>query len=195
MDMKGIKLAVYAAAFISGAVTPAWAAENAAGKIHFTGQIITPSCEIKGDTGHDSTVPLGTYPTTLFTKTGDESPLIPFSIKLTGCPATSEGLSAVQLTFNGTTALTGSTTLLDVSSISTLPGTTAATGVGVAVSPIDDSETYIAFDGSEDQVWVRLAIESTTDISADFNARYKSFSNTVTAGPADADLTVNILYR
>ena len=193
--MKTVKFTLYTALFFTGIVTQAFADETGAGKIHFTGQIITPSCEIKGDTGNDSTVPLGTYPTTLFAKSGDESPLIPFSIKLTGCPATSEGLPSVQLTFNGTTTLTASKTLLDVSSITTLPGTTAATGVGIAVSPISDSQTYIAFDGSEDQVWIELAKEATTDISADFNARYKSFSDTVTAGPADADLTVNILYR
>jgi len=32
-------------------------------------------------------------------------------------------------------------------------------------------------------------------LTTNFNARYKSFADTVTAGPADGDLTVNILYR
>jgi type 1 fimbrial protein len=44
------------------------AAEMNAGTIHFTGQIIEPSCTIDGDNGTDSTVPLGTYPNSLFTR-------------------------------------------------------------------------------------------------------------------------------
>jgi type 1 fimbrial protein len=50
-------------------------------------------------------------------------------------------------------------------------------------------------DGAEGQVYIQLATRTTDTIKADFNARYKSFAATVTAGPADADMTVNILYR
>lgn len=32
-------------------------------------------------------------------------------------------------------------------------------------------------------------------LTTNFNARYKSFTDKVTAGPADGDMTVNILYR
>lgn len=38
----------------------ALAAEMNAGTIHFTGEIIEPSCVIDGDNGTDSTIPLGT---------------------------------------------------------------------------------------------------------------------------------------
>lgn len=74
-----------------------FAAEMNAGKIHFTGEIIEPSCVIDGDSGStDSTVPLGTYPTSLFTAPGIETDLIPLSITLKDCPLTSAGLPAVQ---------------------------------------------------------------------------------------------------
>lgn len=180
---------------LSSATT--FAAEMNAGKIHFTGQIIEPSCTIVGDNGTDSTVLLGTYPTSLFNSGGIGTPsdFKQVSINLKDCPLTSAGLAAVQLTFTGSTVLTGSNTLLDVSKITT-SGTTAATGVGIAMSPADGEDTnLIKFDGSEGQVSIPLSSISTDVISATFNARYISFKDEVTAGPADADLTVNILYR
>jgi len=175
--------------------TTSFAAEMNAGKIHFTGQIIEPSCVIDGDSGStDSTVPLGTYPTSLFTGPGIETDLIPLSITLKDCPLTSAGLPAVQLTFTGSTVLTGSNTLLDVSKITT-SGTTAATNVGIALSPEGDNTNHLKFDGSEGQVPIQLSTNTSDKISASFNARYISFRDNVTAGPADADLTVNILYH
>lgn len=171
-----------------------FASEMNAGTIHFTGQIIEPSCTIVGENGTDSTVPLGTYPKSLFTDIGTESTLMPFSVTLADCPLKSDGLPSVQLTFNGPTTQAASTTLLDVSKITT-DGDTAATGVGIAISPDGKNTQLIAMDGTEEQVSIELPTKKEDTIKADFNARYKSFSKTVTAGPADADLTVNILYR
>lgn len=172
----------------------AFAAEMNAGTIHFTGEIIEPSCTIQGNDGSDSTIPLGTYPKSQFTAVGTETTLMPFAITLANCPLRSDGLPAVQLTFNGPTTLTKTNTLLDVSKITTT-GDIAATGVGVAVSPAGKNDQLITMDGAEGQVYIELATKSSDTIKADFNARYKSFATTVTAGPADADMTVNILYR
>lgn len=185
---------IISGALLALASTGTFAAELNAGTIHFTGQIIEPSCEIQGDDGTNSTVPLGTYPTSLFSTPGTESTLAPFPIVLVDCPLKSDGLPAVQLTFNGTTALTGSSTLLDVSKITTA-GDTAATGVGIAVSPENKDTQLITMDGGEGQVFIELPTLTGDSVQANFNARYKSFSQTVTAGPADADMTVNILYR
>lgn len=185
---------IISGALLALASTGIFAAEMDAGTIHFTGQIIEPSCEIQGDDGTNSTVPLGTYPTSLFSTPGTESTLAPFSIVLVDCPLKSDGLPAVQLTFNGTTALTGSSTLLDVSKITTA-GDTAATGVGIAVSPENKDTQLITMDGGEGQVFIELPTLTGDSVQANFNARYKSFAQTVTAGPADADMTVNILYR
>lgn len=191
MDFKKNIIAGLALATLS---MSSFAAEMNAGTIHFTGEIIEPSCTIQGDNGTDSTIPLGTYPTSYFTEVGKETSLTPFSITLANCPLRSEGLPAVQLTFVGPTDLTGTTTLLNVSKITT-SGDTAAAGIGIAVSPAGRNEQLITMDGAEEQVYIELATKSSDTIKADFNARYKSFAANVTAGPADADMTVNILYR
>lgn len=191
MDLKNNIFAGIALAAVS---MNSFAAEMNAGTIHFTGEIIEPSCTIEGDNGTDSTIPLGTYPKSVFTEVGKETTYMPFTITLANCPLKRDGLPAVQLTFNGPTTLTGTNTLLDVSKITTT-GDTAATGIGVAVSPAGKDDQLITMDGAEGQVYIELATKSSDTIQADFNARYKSFAAEVTAGPADADMTVNILYR
>lgn len=171
-----------------------YSAEMNAGTIHFTGEIIEPSCEISGDGGTSNmNIPLGTYPTSLFDEPGKESTLKPFTITLINCPLKSTGLPAVQLTFTGDTSLTGSTSLLNVSQITT-SGDNAATGVGIAISPDGEDTNLLALDGSEGQVSIELP-DAEDAIYANFNARYKSFAKDVTAGAADGDLVVNILYR
>uniref|UniRef100_UPI003211F75E fimbrial protein n=1 Tax=Citrobacter freundii TaxID=546 RepID=UPI003211F75E len=189
-----MKKGVFFLTLLSAYSFTALAAEMNAGTIHFTGEIIEPSCVIDGDNGTDSTIPLGTWPTSLFTAVGTETDLIDVDIKLTDCPVTTDGLTSVQLTFNGTTALTKSTTLLDVSQITTA-GEAAATGVGIALSPKKSPTQLLAFDGSEGQVYIPLSTVPTDSIQANLLARYKSFATDVTAGPADADMTINILYR
>ncbi|EPR0411494.1 fimbrial protein [Enterobacter asburiae] len=191
MDLKKKIIAGFVLATLS---MNGFAAEMNAGTIHFTGEIIESSCTIQGDDGTDSTIPLGTYPSSLFTTVGTETALMPFSITLANCPLTSAGLPAVQLTFNGPTTLTKTKTLLDVSKITTT-GETAATGIGIAVSPAGKDDQLVTMDGAEGQIYIELASKSEDTIKADFNARYRSFADAVTAGPADADMTVNILYR
>ncbi len=121
--------------------TTAFSAEMNAGKIHFTGEIIEPSCTIVGDNGTDATVPLGTYPTSLFTDPGIETDLVPLTITLKNCPLKSDGLPDIQLTFTGTTSLTGSNTLLDVSKITT-NGNNRCNRCWIALSP-DGAPTNI----------------------------------------------------
>lgn len=188
------KISLTALTFLVTFSINAHSAENNAGTIHFTGEIIEPSCTIAGDSGNDLNVPLGTWPTSLFSTVGTESDPIDVDIKLVDCPVTSDGLSAVQLTFDGPTALTKSNTLLDVSQIST-SGDKAATGIGIALSPADKPTQLLAFDGSEGQVYINLPTVSTDSVWAHLQARYKSFATEVTPGPADADLTVNIVYH
>lgn len=164
-----------------------------AGTVHFTGEIIEPSCVIDGNDGKDNNVPLGTYPTSLFAAVGDQSTLQPFDISLKDCPVQTDGLSSVQLTFEGATVASSNSELLTVSAITT-QGTTAATNVGIAVSLQATPTKLLTLDGSEDQI--EIALRPTTDnIRASFFARYQAYALPVTPGPADADMTVNILYR
>ena len=171
----------------------AFAAEENAGVIHFTGELVSPSCVIVGDNGPDSTVPLGTFPTSLFTKggMGTASTDVPFTITLKDCPVATDGLPAIQLTFQGLTTLSHDSTLLDISSADGV----AATGVGIAVSTSLAPTTMLTMDNEENQVSIDLPTNATDTIKADFLARYISFSETVTAGDANADMTVSIVYH
>lgn len=171
------------------------AAEMNAGTIHFTGEIIEPSCEITGDGGtSDLNIPLGTYPSSYFDVVGKETTLMPVRFMLDNCPLKSDGLPAIQLTFTGASVLTGDVTLLDVSQITTT-GDAAATGVGIAVSPEGDDTNLLHLDGSEGQLSLDLPDIANDSVLVDLNARYKSFAQDVEPGAADADLVVNILYR
>jgi type 1 fimbrial protein len=88
MDFKKNIIAGLALATLS---MNGFAAEMNAGTIHFTGEIIESSCTIQGDDGTDSTIPLGTYPTSLFNTVGKETALMPFSITLANCPLKAMG--------------------------------------------------------------------------------------------------------
>lgn len=164
-----------------------FAAEMNAGTIHFTGEIIDPSCEIAGAPGHDITVPLGTYPASLFTAVNVESTSTLFRISLEDCPLSSVGLPQVQLTFTGTTTVTAATNLLDV--------TGGATNVGIAISKLATPTTLLELNGAEDQVLIDLPTTTDSLITESFLARYKAFAVPVGSGPANANLTVNILYH
>lgn len=182
------------------ATSSAFAAENNAGQIHFTGELVEPSCVIQGaGNTTDSTVPLGTYPISLFNDggVGTESPLKAFTITLADCPVTTVGLPQVQLTFSGPHTLTGTNTLLDVSQISTVAGGSkpVAAGVGIAISPEGQDDKLLTMDAAEDQVYINLPDVTGDTIRASFNARYISFADDTSAGAADADMTVNIVYH
>lgn len=156
------------------------------GVIHFTGNIVNASCVIDGDSGgKELTVALGTFPITDFAESGMTSPPVDFDIKLKDCPVKTDGLPAVQLTFEGAT-VSGNNTILALS------GADAATGIGIVVNY---AGTALTLDGSADQVAVDLPDVAGSGARESFTAHYKSTSATVTAGPANADLTVNILYK
>ena len=171
---------------------PVFADEMNAGTVHFTGEIIEPSCVIEGNDGTDNNVPLGTYPTTLFANPGDESSYVPFTIELKDCPLQTTGLTSIQLTFEGPTVPSSNADLLTVGAD---VGITAATNIGVAVSKINQTDTLLKMDGSEGQVAIDLPTVAGNSIRQQFVARYRAFAIPVDAGPADADMAVNILYR
>lgn len=160
------------------------APEDNAGTIHFTGEIIEPSCVIVGDTGTTYNIPLGTYPTSYFNTVGKETDPVPVVISLKNCPVKSNGLANVQLTFTGPTA--GAPDKLAVST---------ATGVSIVLSNTGQDQELIKFDKTPGQVFVPLTTSTTDTLTASLDARYKSIAATVTAGAANADLTINILYQ
>lgn len=176
-----------AASLLSLASMGSRADENNAGTIHFTGEIVDPSCTITGDSGKDSTVYLGSFAPSFFTGNGGKSDDAAFTITLAGCPVATTGLDRIQLTFKGIT-IVGHDDLLALTA-------GCATGVGISVSTEAAPTTNLNLTGADGQVYIPLQATS-ADISQNFVARYESYDATpITPGNAYADMTVNILYR
>ncbi|MDL4618945.1 fimbrial protein [Citrobacter amalonaticus] len=186
-----LKISLFTGLILAACMTPAHADTPSDGVIHFTGEIIEPSCTIDST---NNTVLLGSYPTSDFTDIGHKTDPVSFIVKLDNCPVQTDGLSAIQLVLGGT-PVPGRDDLLAVSQI-TSPGTTAATNIGIAVSTDAPTPQPVQFN-SEDQVWVNLPDPDGVGnpIMQSFLASYQSYAAGVTAGPADADMTITILYR
>ncbi|WP_258328898.1 fimbrial protein [Citrobacter farmeri] len=164
-------------------------------KIHFIGSIIEPSCEF--DNGGEETVDLTTFLTSDFTSANADAPRsTQFSIALSHCPTPTADLPRVQLTFTGTT-VANHPELLAVSKKTTADaGDTAATNIGIAINIGNEvNSNKLKLDGTEEQIYIDLPTIADSQISQDFTARYVAYAIPVTAGPADADMVVNLLYR
>ena len=163
--------------------------------IHFTGSIIEPTCEFAN--GTDANVALGTFSVSDFTSAGANAPRSTvFTINLNKCPTPTSGLPKVQLTFTGPT-VTDHPELLSVSKKTTADaGDTAATNIWIAINIGSEVTTNkLRLDGTEEQIYIDLPSAAGSQISQDFTARYVAYALPVTAGPADADMVVNLLYR
>lgn len=167
--------------------TVARADETNAGTIHFTGEIVNPSCKIAGDSGTDSTVYLGSYSPSYFTGGVTKSDDTPFTITLTGCPLATTGLDHVQLTFKGTVISEHDELLALIAG--------GASGVGISVSTETAPTVDLDMTGKDGQTSIPLP-STASDINLNMLARYESYDSTpITPGDAKADMTVNILYR
>lgn len=184
-----LKISLFTGLILAACMTPAHADTPSDGVIHFTGEIIEPSCTISAD---NNTIALGSYPTSDFTDVGHKTTPTSFMITLDNCPVQTEGLSAIQLVLSGNT-VQGRDDLLAVSKISS-PGTTAAANVGITVETDESTPTVVQFN-AEDQLFIDLPTEAGGSITQNLLASYQSYAAGVTAGPADADMTITILYR
>ena len=170
--------------------SPSWADESNAGEIHFTGEIINPSCEISGDSGKNINVYLGSPAPSYFTENNGKSDDVAIPISLIHCPVATDGLSQVQLTFTGT-PVSEKTDMLALDA-------DGAQGVGITISTEEDRATNLDITGAEHQLYIPLSETPDGVISTTLSARYVSLSGTkqgVTPGAANAKVTVGILYR
>lgn len=110
------------------------------GLIHFTGELVSPSCSVSTDTSNQ-TVALGRVGTNILTHVGDKSHPVPFSVKLVDCDPTVLPTAAVG--FYGQT-VKDHPNLLVVSS----DGSDAASAQNVGLE-ISDSENNILNFGSQ----------------------------------------------
>lgn len=171
--------------------TSAWADEGPSGIIHFTGDIINPSCKIVGEGGTtDSTVKLGSYPPSTFSALGEKSTNMKFVLTLKDCPVATDGLDQIQLTFSGDT-VPGSDDVLALDAAST------AGGVGISVVSENDKTLNLNMKGEEGQLFIPL-MTSAGNITTNLFARFQSIVATpaeITPGTASSQMIVNIVYH
>lgn len=181
--MKISKLAIIATTILGSSL--AMAADPAqGGKVHFVGTIVNAACAISADSV-DQTVKLGEYRTAHFKATGDKSGIVPFNINLVDCDTEVSEKAIVK--FNGVADLNDATVLAVSNTANGASG--AATGVGIEIADaqgkvltpnnIVTSSEYTLNNGNN---------------SLGFSARYKSTTDTVTPGEANADATFTISY-
>lgn len=181
---KFIKYAMGFALLSSSAISMAVTAPG--GNVRFTGTIVNAACAVNVGS-MNQTVELGQYRTAKFTKAGDYSGSVPFSIKLEDCDTGVAEKASVS--FSGSVDSTDSTVL----SVSNLGGgvSGAASGVGIEIS--DSTGKIIKPDGSVFSTPQNLN-DGIINI-LNFTARYKSTLESVKPGQADADATFTMQYE
>lgn len=151
---------------------------SGAGTVNFKGKIIDAACNVSIKGSSNSTVELGTWPTSTFKATGDTTTPQPFEISVDNCVA-----GNYKFNFIGTSDAVNNK-LLKVS---------GATGVGIAIANADSIKNTVAINtnaGTDSNA--NLKLTSTTG-SLPLQAFYQSTTSTVTAGEANA--TVNLTLQ
>jgi len=153
------------------------------GTVHFTGELVNAACAVNTESSNQ-TGNLGQYRTAKFTKVGDTTSNVPFTIELNDCDPTVATTAAVA--FTGQVDATDKT-LLAVSSGS---NDTAAKGVGIEI--LDSQSTTLTPDGASFSATQAL-IKGTNTLN--FAARYKATAATTEPGQANADATFVVKYE
>jgi len=153
------------------------------GNIHFTGELVNAACSVNTESSNQ-TVNLGQYRTAKFTKVGDTTTNVPFTIELNDCDPAVATTAAVA--FTGQIDATDKT-LLAVSSGS---NDNAATGVGIEI--LDSKSTTLTPDGATFSA-TKALIKGTNTLN--FSARYKATAATTEPGKANADATFVMKYE
>jgi major type 1 subunit fimbrin (pilin) len=153
------------------------------GTVHFKGELVNAACAVSSQSS-DQTVKLGQYRTAAFTKVGDTSAQIPFTIVLNDCDTSVSTMASVS--FTGQTDLTDPTLL----SINSSDNSTTATGVGIEI--LDNASKVLKPDGTTFST-AQTLINGTNTLP--FTARYKATAAVATAGQANADATFVMKYE
>lgn len=152
------------------------------GTVHFKGELVNAACAVS-TTSDNQIVELGQYRTAKFTKVGDTSTAIPFSIVLNDCD--SDVAETASVSFSGQSA-ESNPGLLAINA----GNATAAGGVGIEIldrtsTPLPPNGT--TFSGAQ-------TLNNGVNVLP-FSARYKATAATVTAGQANADATFIMKYE
>ncbi|WP_435928953.1 type 1 fimbrial major subunit FimA [Dryocola sp. BD613] len=153
------------------------------GTIHFQGDLVNAACSVSTKSD-GQIVNLGQYRTAAFTKAGDTSAQIPFTIVLNDCDSTVAATAAAA--FSGQADATDPTLL----AVSSGDNSTTATGVGIQI--LDQASKALPPDGATFSTAHNLTDGVNT---LPFTARYKATAATATAGKANADATFVMKYE
>lgn len=149
------------------------------GSVHFSGGVVNAACAV--DTNSEAqTVEMGQIRTNEFTGTGSWSDPQPFSIVLKDCDTTIS--QRVGISFDGTTDAKEP----DILAVS--GGAGVASGIGIGI-----------FDNQGNQIIPNAQAQAITTIedsttTLNFIAKYRSTSNNVLPGKADAETWFTLTY-
>ncbi|EBO9655750.1 type-1 fimbrial protein subunit A [Salmonella enterica subsp. enterica serovar Berlin] len=177
--IKAIAASLITVSSIAAAVT------TPGGTVHFKGVIVNAACAVSADSV-DQTVNLGQYRTANFKAIGDKTGLVPFKIKLQDCDSSVAKTAAA--TFSGNADRKDNTVL----STSNIGGgaSGAASGVGIEIA---DRQGNVIVPNSGNFSTAQTLNDGNNELN--FTARYKSTSDEVTPGQADADATFTMKYE
>ena len=171
--MKKLSAVAFAFGLLSVSASQALAADAT---VNFSGTILQEACSV-ATSNNTVNVQLGTFGIAQFPTVGTTTLPVPFSINLTGCPA-SGGPTAALVTFSGAADAAGDLALTGGGS----------TGVSINIKKADGTNIDI---NSADS---GIALTSAATQQLNFTANYISTSAAVTAGQANAVAQVNISY-
>lgn len=160
------------------------------GIIHLSGYIYSATCEldINNQGPKDIGVNMGRYPTSSFSKIGDEvggnGGFGEINVSLKNCPSTGD----LAVSFKGST-IAGNNEILALDQAAT--GDTAQ-GLGVHIYSAHDLNTPVTLDGSQA---IKAVVTNSAEHEEGFVARYVSTANTVNSGEANATLNFRVTYK
>lgn len=156
----------------------------AAGQINFTGEIVNAACDIKINNSSSNEVVLGKWPTSMFKAAGDKSTPANFTIDVANCVA-----GNYQVNFAGTADATNAN-LLKAS---------AAAGVGIAIANANSTSNLVnlntVFGADSNAALTASGTGATAAGTLPLQAFYQATGSTVTAGKADATVSITLQQK
>ncbi|HEY1843356.1 MAG TPA: type 1 fimbrial major subunit FimA [Buttiauxella sp.] len=153
------------------------------GTIHFKGELVNAACSVSTQSD-GQIVKLGQYRTAAFTKAGDTSAQIPFTIVLNDCDSTVAATASA--------AFSGQSDAVDPTLLAVASGDNGTTATGVGIQILDRASKVLSPDGATFSTAQNLNDGTNT---LPFTARYKATAATATAGQANADATFVMKYE
>ena len=151
------------------------------GTVNFTVSIVDQACVVDIGTNDTMTVDLGNVAKSSFTASGDESPETKFTLTLKSCPET---ITSARVKFDGLNDATNSSLL------ALTPEQGVAKGIAITLRTAD--KAGLGLNAVSDYSY---PLVSTGENTLDFYSAYRSTSDTVVAGKANAVATFTMDYN